>query len=128
MTRDSARHALAALAVYCERGEAALLAFGDGNPDGAATYLKNRTIAFHNFRALDHIAHNDGTDLKDVPEAQALFARIKTLESELVIQLEAALEGALEQSKKVREARAKVARFRSSGAGPHRGGGFNHGA
>jgi hypothetical protein len=43
-----------------------------------------------------------------------------------VTHLEQARGRTLEQSVKVREARAKVARFRSSGAGP--GGGFNLGA
>ncbi len=128
MTRDSARHALVALAVYCERGEAAQRCFAAGDPDGGAAALQSRTAAFHNFRALDHMARQDGTDLAANPEAQALLARIRTLETELVTHLEAARRRAQEQTSKVREARAKVARFRSSSAGTHRGGGFNQGA
>lgn len=128
MTRDPARHALAALTVYCERGEAALHAFSNADPEGAVELLQRRTAAFHNFRALDHMARQAGNDLMTNPEALTLFATIRTLETELVTHLEVARERALEQTIKVREARTKVARFRSSGAGPHRGGGFNHGA
>jgi hypothetical protein len=128
MTRDHARHALAALAVYCERGEAALRCLAADDPDGAAEALQRRAAAFHNFRAQDELARNSGADIAAEPEAKALMARIRVQDSELVPKLEGARERALEQATKVREARAKLARFRSSGGGPNRGNGFSRGA
>lgn len=130
MTRDHARQALVALGVYLERGETALRSLESGDPDGAALVLAKRSAAFHNFRALDHLARQNGQDLGADPEAQTLWAKIFDLERRLVPKLEDARERALGLTTKVREARTKLARFHSGGtpSDPQRGNGFSKGA
>jgi hypothetical protein len=111
--RDSARHARIALGVYLERGRAALECLRAGRYDEATALLHKRTAAFHNFRAVDAIAHAEGHDLARDPEVMATWSELRVLEKALAAELIAARERTADLYQKIRAARAAIGAFRS---------------
>lgn len=111
--QDFARQAKEALAVYLERGKAALACMNDGKIDEAMELLKKRNAAFHNFRAQDALALKDGKDLSLSEDAQHLWQEITKIEKSLnaLVASEKEKAGILHQ--KIREARQKISRYHS---------------
>lgn len=111
--QDFARQAKEALSVYLKRGESALDALKAGNFDEATDLLKRRNAAFHNFRAQDALAMQEGRDLGENSEVQDIWHAIRKIEVELNQELSAAREktGLLHQ--RIRDARQTISRYHS---------------
>lgn len=110
---DRTRNAKRALSVYLERGRQALDLLKNGRFDEANDILRQRNAAFHNFRAVDALALRDGSDIKDDPEAQALWIEIKLIDQKLAESLKAARIMTAALYKKIRETYAKIGAYRS---------------
>ncbi len=111
--QDFAHQASKALAVYLERGKAALASLKAGRFDEASKILTKRNAAFHNFRAKDALALAEGKDLRLSEKAQGLWQEILVLERELKSELSEAHAKTGQLFQKIREARQKIGRYRS---------------
>lgn len=72
-----AEKAKKALQVYLERGRNALSALESGKIDEFFAQLDGRRAAFHNFRALDHLALAANIDLAQDPDVKQLWEHIQ---------------------------------------------------
>lgn len=113
---ESARRALAALRVLRDRTRAAVTALEAKNFAQCERLLNLKTAAFHNFRALDHVAQADGADLGKDRAARVLWGEIEALDLALKTGLEAAREVVRGESAKAAEVRRALGRFRSQDA------------
>lgn len=68
-----------ALKVYHERGVSALQALEAGNIEEFFALLDKRRAAFHNFRALDHLAMRAQVDLAEDPDVQKIWSEIEAV-------------------------------------------------
>jgi hypothetical protein len=107
--------ALAALAVYRDRGAAALAAPAHA---AFASELARRDEAYHNFRALDAKLLAAGVDLTRVPEAHALLAEIQRLNATLANVLEEAKTQLGAKITKVRKGQLGAKAYKSGSASP----------
>jgi hypothetical protein len=104
---------MTALAVYLERGLAALTSLRAGRYDEATEVLRRRGAAFHNFRAVDALALTEGRDITAAPVAQDLWQKIREVDVKLSDELRAAHAKTAALYQKIRETRAKIAAYRS---------------
>lgn len=74
--QSSAKKAVVALGVYLERGRLALAAIDRQDINEFLDLLDKRRAAFHNFRALDHLAQAEGVDLALNPEVKLIWQEI----------------------------------------------------
>ncbi len=111
--QDFARQAKEALAVYLARGHAALECLKAGEIDQASELLRKRNAAFHNFKAQDALALQEGKDFSQTEEARELWREIQKVEKELspLVAEEREKAGILHQ--KIRDARQTIIRYRS---------------
>jgi hypothetical protein len=86
---------MTALRVYLERGEQALTALESGDIEEFFAQLDKRRAAFHNFRAIDHLARTANVDLAQEPgvkqlweHIQAVNSRISSVSTEAVLKME----------------------------------------
>src|SRR4051812_28926433 len=114
---DWLANAMRALAVYRDRGREALALLERGRDDEAHAVLKLRGAAFKNFRAVDALALAGGADLAKTPAAQALWDEIRAGDAALAAQLERAKARSEALYKKLRDARAKIGKYRSRQGG-----------
>ena len=110
---ELAQQARAILAVYVERGRAALACLADGRDDDASELLHARTAAFHNFRVVSAQAEAAGWSPAADAAAKALWAESRQVDAELAQGLAAARERALDLHQKIKEARRAIGNYRS---------------
>ena len=110
---ELAQQARAILAVYVERGRAALACLADGCDDDAAELLHARAAAFHNFRVMCARAEAAGWRPAADAAAKALWDESRQVDAELAPGLAAARERALELQQKFKEARRAIGNYRS---------------
>lgn len=79
--QTSAQKAVQALNVYLERGKLALAAMDKDDTSEFLALLDKRRAAFHNFRALDHLAQSEGVDLAHDPEVKRIWNEIRATNS-----------------------------------------------
>lgn len=104
------------LAVYLQRGRAALACLSDSRDDDAAELLRARTAAFHNFRVAVAKAEAKGWDLAGDAAARGLWAELADTNRQLAAALVAARERSLELHQRLREARRAIVNYRSGSA------------
>jgi len=85
---DAATKAKDALKACLTRAEKALAHLEQGDDAAFEEAFRSRTEAFHNFRALDHLALMDGSDLAHDPEAQKIYAMISAIDTQLAGEIE----------------------------------------
>lgn len=85
MTRPTtpADKARTALRVYLERGQLALKALESGDVEEFFAQLDKRRAAFHNFRALDHLARTANVDLAQDPDVKELWEHIQAVNTRI---------------------------------------------
>ena len=110
---ERARRALSALRVLRDRSRVALEALEGGDYERGSAFLKLKTVAFHNFRALDAMAKDAGLDLSRMDDAKKLWLDIRALDAELSHRLGFVREGLKAEAAKVAEARLVLGRYRS---------------
>lgn len=75
--------ALNALEAYQSRGDELLHLLGSGDKEAAIVMMRKRNAAFYNFRALDHIALQNGKDLRHRVEVERLWTAIQTTDEQI---------------------------------------------
>jgi hypothetical protein len=71
----------AVLKIYLERGKLALAALASEDIETFYDIMDKRRIAFHNFRALDHMVQVGGVDLAQHSDVQLMWQDIKETNS-----------------------------------------------
>ena len=106
--------ALRALTVYYERGIKALGELKAEQYEEADSLLNMRKAAFHNFRAADHLATQDGYPEAVAKEMQGLWQLLEVLDADLLQELCAARDRMEAQLVQLSKVRATLGRYRSS--------------
>lgn len=110
--RDRAsENARKALLIYHERGEAALLAYADGNFEVATDWIIKRTIAYHNFRAIDALALKLGCDITSAEDIRVLLQKCQTQNLSLEEAMRKISEKSKEQLSKLVAARRQISGY-----------------
>lgn len=105
---------LRALTVYYERGLKALQELRAERYDEADAMLNMRKAAFHNFRAADFLATQEGYPADISKEMESLWKLIAPLDSELMDELRLAKDRMESQLVQLAKVRATLSRYRSS--------------
>ena len=106
--------ALRALTVYYERGMKALEELRAERYEEADAVLNLRKAAFHNFRAADHLATQEGYPELIANELVGLWKLIESLDAELMQELCNARDRTEAQLIQLGKVRATLGRYRSS--------------
>jgi len=69
------------LKIYLERGKLALAALESEEMETFYAMMDKRRVAFHNFRALDHLVRVGGVDLAELSDVQLMWQEIKETNS-----------------------------------------------
>ncbi len=84
------------LKIYLERGRIALAALESEDMETFYDVMDKRRIAFHNFRALDHMVQSKGVDLAQHSDVKQLWQEIKETNS-LLEEISSQKIGAIEE-------------------------------
>jgi len=108
------------LQIYLERGRFALSALESEDMNTFHDIMDKRRIAFHNFRALDHLVQSKGVDLAEHSDVKELWKEIKATNS-LLEKISCHLIGEMEeQSSRLTKGRSISQRYGSSTFTPSR--------
>jgi len=105
--------ALLALKIYCKRSFGALEALKAGNFERVERFLKRKSAAFHNFRAIDDLANRAGLNLADDELIKAAYKDLVAVDQKLAKAMEAALEHSRTELSQVQRLRTHLSRYRS---------------
>lgn len=87
MRNQYPQHAKKALEAYLKRGHEAIELLTTERFDDAMEKLRSRDAAYHNFRALDHLALESGIDIARDGEVVQLWHKVEALNKDLMYQL-----------------------------------------
>ncbi len=87
MKRAYPQQAKNALEVYLKRGAEALEYLAKEQYDQAIDKLRFRDAAYHNFRALDHLALESGIDIAKDKSVSDLWKQVEAMNSKLMFDL-----------------------------------------
>lgn len=105
--------ACTALTVYYERGVRALELIKRDEWDEADAILNMRKAAFHNFRAADHQALQQGYTVEQEAQLKAIWAQICSVDTELMSALTGAKVKMEAELVRISKVKSTLGRFRS---------------
>ena len=108
--------ACTALTVYYERGARALELIRQEEWDDADAMLNMRKAAFHNFRAVDHLALQEGYTAEQDAQLKAIWGQVSSVDSELLAVMTAAREKMEAELIRLSKVKATLGKFRSGHA------------
>ena len=108
--------ACTALTVYYERGARALELIRQEEWDDADAMLNMRKAAFHNFRAVDHLALQEGYTAEQDVQLKAIWGQVSSVDSELLAVMTAAREKMEAELIRLSKVKATLGKFRSGHA------------
>ncbi len=108
--------ACTALTVYYERGARALELIRQEEWDDADAMLNMRKAAFHNFRAVDHLALQEGYTAEQDAQLKAIWGQVSSVDSELLAVMTAAREKIEAELIRLSKVKATLGKFRSGHA------------
>ncbi len=113
MKRSYPTQAKIALAVYLRRGDAAIALLQKDDFDNAMEMLRLRDAAYHNFRALDHLALDQGIDIGKDGEVRDLWLKVEKLNKNLMYMLLSQLNISAQQLKQTTAFRRDLQKYAS---------------
>jgi hypothetical protein len=107
-----------ALRVYRDRGRLALEALDREDVAEFFSLLDKRRAAFHNFRALDHLARTEGVDLAQDDEVKQIWHEIQESNSRLETISEQAISDMESRASRLTKGRAISQKYGSGNFNP----------
>ena len=105
--------ACTALTVYYERGVRALEYVRNAKWDDVDAILNMRNAAFHNFRAADHLALQQGYSAEQDAQLKAIWKQIAGVDAELMAEMSVQREKMEAELIRLSKVKATLGRFRS---------------
>lgn len=102
-----------ALKTYLDRGILALKKFEQGDLDSFIAVLKQKSAAFHNFKAADSILAKQGINTDEDPQVARLWPMIREADQKLAEAIIEATKATRDELNRNQRVRTSISKYRS---------------